>query len=136
MHGGPSGTVGLFHFSLVWLIFNWGEPERAPPGQFNGCAVYINISHNTVRRPHVITYSTRAQSILVPRSKPSFPGLHAPSNRQPQLATSYRRHENLKKRTYKQCIREVEHGSFTPLVLSATGGLGRAATVSYRRLSF
>ena len=76
MHGGPSGTVGLFHFSLVWLIFNWGEPERAPPGQFNGCAVYINISHNTVRRPHVITYSTRAQSILVPRSKPSFPGLH------------------------------------------------------------
>ena len=21
----------------------WGEPERAPPGQFNGCAVYIYI---------------------------------------------------------------------------------------------
>ena len=55
---------------------------------------------------------------------------HAPSNRQPQLATSYRRHENLKKRCYEQRIREVEHGSFTPLVLSATGGLGRAATVT------
>ena len=60
---------------------------------------------------------------------------HAPSNRQPQLATSYRRHENLKKRCYEQRIREVEHGSFTPLVLSATGGLGRAATVTYRRLA-
>ena len=51
------------------------------------------------------------------------------------VATSYRCHENLKKRTYEQRIREVEHGSFTPLVLSATGGLGRAATVSYRRLA-
>ena len=60
---------------------------------------------------------------------------HAPSNRQPQLATSYRRHENLKKRCYEQCICEVEHGSFTQLVLSATGGLGRAATVTYRRLA-
>ena len=38
--------------------------------------IYLYISHKIVRRPHVITYSTRAQSILVPRSKPSFPGLH------------------------------------------------------------
>ena len=38
--------------------------------------IYIYISHNIVRRPHVITYSTRAQSILIPRSKPSFPGLY------------------------------------------------------------
>ena len=60
---------------------------------------------------------------------------HDPSNRQPQLATSYRRHENLKKRAYEQRIHDVEHGSFTPLVLSAAGGLGRAATVTYRRLA-
>ena len=57
-----------------------------------------------------------------------------PSNRQPQLATSYRHHENLK-RAYEQRIHDVERGSFTPLVLSATGGLGRAATVTYRRLA-
>ena len=60
---------------------------------------------------------------------------HVPSNRQTQLAASYRCHETLKKRTYEQRIREVEHGSFTPLVLSATGGLGRAATVKYRHLA-
>ncbi len=30
---------------------------------------------------------------------------------------------NLKKRAYEQRIREIENASFTPLVLSATGGL-------------
>ena len=59
---------------------------------------------------------------------------HAPSNRQP-LPICYRKHENLKKRAYEQRVREVEHGSFTPLVMSLTGGLGNAATVCYRRLA-
>ena len=34
-----------------------------------------------------------------------------------------------------QRIREVERGSFTPLVNSATGGMGRAAQTTYRRLA-
>ena len=55
---------------------------------------------------------------------------HAPSNRESKLSTCYRRHENLKKRTYEQHILEVEHGSFTHLVMSVTGGLGRAATTT------
>ena len=59
---------------------------------------------------------------------------HAPSNRKP-LPTCYRKHENLKKRAYEQRVRKVEHGSFTPLVMSLTGGLGNAATVCYRRLA-
>ena len=59
---------------------------------------------------------------------------HAPSNRQ-SISTCYRKHENLKKRAYEQRVREIEHGSFTPLVLSATGGLGNAATVCYKRLA-
>ena len=40
-----------------------------------------------------------------------------------------------KKRAYEQRIREVEHGTFTPLVMSLTGGLGNAATVCYKRLA-
>ena len=32
-------------------------------------------------------------------------------------------------------MREVEHATFTPLVLSTTGGMGRAATTFYKRLS-
>ena len=59
---------------------------------------------------------------------------YAPSNRQP-LATCYRKHENIKKRAYEQRVREIEHSSFTPLVLSLTGGLEKAATVCYKRLA-
>ena len=59
---------------------------------------------------------------------------YAPSNRQP-LPTCYRKHENQKKRAYEQRVREVERGSFTPLVLSLTGGLGNAASVCYKRLA-
>ena len=45
---------------------------------------------------------------------------HAPSNRHPHC---YRKHELEKKHHYEQWVREVEHASFTPLVLSATGGM-------------
>ena len=47
---------------------------------------------------------------------------HAPSNGQP-LAACYRKHENSKKRAYEQRVREIEHGSFTPIVLSLTEDL-------------
>ena len=40
-----------------------------------------------------------------------------------------------KKRAYEQRIREVEHASFTPLVMSATGGLAKEATNFYKRLA-
>ena len=60
---------------------------------------------------------------------------HAPSNRQTQMTACYRRHENIKKRAYEQRIREVEHASFTPLVLSATGGMAIQATSFYKRLA-
>ena len=40
----------------------------------------------------------------------------------------YRRHEQAKKWEYGQQSREVERGVFTPLVLSATGGMQREAT--------
>ena len=32
-------------------------------------------------------------------------------------------------------MREIEHGSFTPLVFSLTGGMEKAATVFYKRLA-
>ena len=40
-----------------------------------------------------------------------------------------------KKREYAQRVREVEHGVFTPLVLSTTGGIGREAATFYKRLA-
>ena len=53
----------------------------------------------------------------------------APSNRQQSLAATYRKHERVKIRAYEQRRREVEHGSFTPLVMSLTGGCGSAAGI-------
>jgi len=47
---------------------------------------------------------------------------YAASNRCSSLSAAYGKHENIKRRAYDQRIREVEHASFTLLVLSATGG--------------
>ena len=54
---------------------------------------------------------------------------YAPSNSRIPLSSCYRKHEQTKKRMYEQRCREVEHASFTPLVISATGGLAKEATI-------
>ncbi len=46
---------------------------------------------------------------------------NAQSNQLSQLSSAYSKHEAEKKRTYGQRVREVEHGSFTPLVFTSTG---------------
>ena len=60
---------------------------------------------------------------------------HAPSNCQFFLTSCYRRHERQKKRTYEQRLREVEHASFTPLVLSTTGGKASEVTIFYKQMA-
>ena len=60
----------------------------------------------------------------------------APSNsNHTNILSCYRKHEMAKKRAYSQRVREVEFASFTPLVLSATGGFGNEAKVFYKRLA-
>ena len=53
----------------------------------------------------------------------------------PAPAACYQKQEAIKKRAYEQTVREVEHSSFTPLMLSTTGGLAAEATSFYRRLA-
>ena len=60
---------------------------------------------------------------------------NASCNRSMTTAAAYRKHETAKKREYAQRVREVEHGVFTPLVLSATGGMAREATAFHKRLA-
>ena len=60
---------------------------------------------------------------------------HAPSNCKTSTAACYRRHELEKRRAYERRIIEVEHGSFTPIALSTSGGWGPSATVAFRRLA-
>ena len=59
---------------------------------------------------------------------------HASSNRTSLIASSYRRHEQEKRRVYERRVREIEHATFTPFVMSSTGGIGPCATVVLKRL--
>ena len=59
----------------------------------------------------------------------------ARSNQSPQITSVYRRHENAKRRQYEQRVREIEMASFVPLVFTTSGGLGPAATVTYKRIA-
>ena len=58
-----------------------------------------------------------------------------PSNSKSTTKACYRRHEREKRREYKRRVLEVEHGTFTPLVLSTSGGWGPSATVVFQRLA-
>ncbi len=41
----------------------------------------------------------------------------------------------MKKRQYEQRVREIEHSSFSPIVLSTSGGMAKQATLFYKRLA-
>ena len=59
----------------------------------------------------------------------------APTYSSISLSQCYRRAELEKRRLYEEHIREIEHGSFTPLVFSCSGGMGPLVTIVYRRLA-
>ena len=83
-------------------------------------------------RPHI-----RAQNLWDRSKRTTFfdeSNSDAPSNCSSSSDACYRRHEREKKRSYEQRILEVEHGTFTPLVLSSSGGWDPSVTVAYKRL--
>ncbi len=47
----------------------------------------------------------------------------------------YLQHENIKKRDYNERVLNVEHGSFTPIVFSTTGGAGPEANRHHKRIA-
>ena len=59
----------------------------------------------------------------------------ARSYKSKSLESAYRQNENEKKRRYSERVREVEHGSFTPLVFTAFGGMGRECDRFYKQLA-
>ena len=59
---------------------------------------------------------------------------HAPSKNKTSINSCYGSMKK-KKKAYEQCIREVEHSSFTPLALSATGGMAKQSTTFYKWLA-
>ena len=60
---------------------------------------------------------------------------YAQSLRNTSLTQCYKQNKLQKRRAYDQQIREIERGSFSPLVSSTTGGMGPTATIVYKRLA-
>ena len=56
----------------------------------------------------------------------------AQSYQDTSLPQCYRRNEMEKRRVYDEQVREVEHGSFSPLVFFTTGGMAPTSTVIYK----
>ena len=60
---------------------------------------------------------------------------HARSYRNTPVPALYKIHEREKRRHYEDRVREVDRGTFTPLVFSSTGGAGPAAKAFIKRLA-
>ena len=52
-----------------------------------------------------------------------------------EISKTYEVNEKEKKKLYNKRILQIEHGIFTPLVMSATGGMGRECKKFYVRLA-
>jgi hypothetical protein len=59
----------------------------------------------------------------------------AQTHKNKPLSSVYVAQEREKRRAYEQRVREVEHGSFTPLIFSACGSMAKSATATYKRLA-
>ena len=59
----------------------------------------------------------------------------AESNKTTTIEAAFEKHEQEKKRTYNRRILEIEKATFTPLVFSTTGGMGKEAEKFHKRLA-
>ena len=59
----------------------------------------------------------------------------ASSYQNSRLQTLYKQHERQKRGEYGRRVREIEGGSFTPLVFTTNGGMAGEATIFFKRLA-
>ena len=59
----------------------------------------------------------------------------APSHCKQSLQSVHEKNENEKMRNYGERIRQVEHGSFTPLVFTVFGGMSRQTKIFFDRVA-
>ena len=58
-----------------------------------------------------------------------------PSNNKLEIGSAYKKHEGEKKRGYNARVLNVEKATFTPLVFSTHGGMGKEAEAFHKRLA-
>ena len=59
--------------------------------------------------------------------------LLADSHFNQSLPSCYSKNENETKQAYDECVRNIEHGTYTPLAFSVAGGMGPITTTFYKR---
>ena len=96
------------------------------------------LAMRTANRQDEARLDIRVQGFLGERLQDAFFDVrvfnpHAPSNCHTSPTACYKKREE-KRRAYDQRVQEIEHGTFTPLVFSATRGMSPAAQLFYRRL--
>ena len=99
-----------------------------------------SLNHATSNREEFARVDVKAQGFWGIRHQCAYFDVrvfnpNAPTYRNLSLDLCFRRHEGEKRRAYEQRVREVEKGSFTPLVFTTSGGMGKAAKVTYKRLA-
>ena len=52
-----------------------------------------------------------------------------------EIGKAYVHHQNIKKNKYKERVLNVERGSFTPIILTTTGGIGPEANRHHKRIA-
>ena len=57
------------------------------------------------------------------------------SSRSASVTSQFVKHEKAKRRQYEQRVRDVEGASFVPLVFPTSGGMARAAVLTFKRLA-
>ena len=60
---------------------------------------------------------------------------NCPSYMDTDIKRLYTSHENEKKRFYNERVMEIEKGTFTPIVLSTSGGMGEEAERYHKRIA-
>ena len=61
--------------------------------------------------------------------------LNAQRYKNTEIKKCYLKNEDEKKRAYNERVLQVENGTFSPLVFSSSGGMGRECKIFYQRLS-
>ena len=60
---------------------------------------------------------------------------NAPSYRNKSISQVYATHEKEKKRSYNERVIQIEKGTFTPIVMSTSGGMGNEANRHHKRIA-
>ena len=109
---------------LVEFRFPWPDHVLSCPKEGGGLP---SLCHNEIRDLQGARLDVAMNGFWGSSSERCFIDVRvfkplAPSNSSSTLSSTFKKHEDIKQRAYGQRIREVEHASFTPVVMPATGG--------------